>query len=149
MEVAYQNLLQANGLPPDQKIGNQPPGNSQTDTPVDKEQAPVLPPDQGGMPHAEKYTGQVRNDSGKPEDDGEPKKPGFGKAGPALTMTGHDPRPDTDYDPEQLKMGIKIEMEHTKDNVISEKIAKDHLDEDPQYYTHLVTMEDKYKKGRL
>jgi hypothetical protein len=80
MEAAYQNLLQANGMPPDQKIGNQPPGNSQTDTPIDSAQAPVLPPDQGGMPHAEKYTGQVRNDSGKPEDDGEPKKPFAQKA---------------------------------------------------------------------
>jgi len=75
--------------------------------------------------------------------------PPMKKAEPVLTMTGTDPRPDTDYDPEQLKMGIKIEMEHTKDKIISEKIAKDHLDEDPQYYTHLVAMEDKYKKGRL
>ena len=153
MEAAYQRLLQANGRPPDPDIGNAPPGNSQTDTPIDSAQAPVLPPDQGGMPHAEKYTGQVQNDSGKPEDGGEPKKPGFGKAGPILTMTGTDPRPDSDYIPEQLKMGIKIEMEHTKDRTISEKIAKDHLDEDARYYTHLIEMEEKHKndevKGRL
>jgi hypothetical protein len=79
--------------------------------------------------------------------------PPMKKAEPVLTMTGTDPRPDTDYDPEQLKMGIKIEMEHTKDNVISEKIAKDHLDEDARYYTHLIEMEEKHKndevKGRL
>jgi hypothetical protein len=79
--------------------------------------------------------------------------PPMKKASPELTMTGTDPRPDTDYDPEQLKMGIKIEIEHTKDKTISEKIAKDHLDEDARYYTHLIEMEDKYKnsevKGRL
>jgi hypothetical protein len=82
MESAFQNLLQANGMPPDQKIGNAPPGNQQPDNPIDSAQAPVLPPDQGGMPHAEKYTGQVRNDSGKPEDDGQTgkKRPPFEKA---------------------------------------------------------------------
>lgn len=138
MEAAYQNLLQANGLPPDQKIGNQPPGNNQTDTPIDSAQAPVLPPDQGGMPHAEKYTGQVRNDSEKPEDDGQPKKPGFfGKAAPQLMMVGTDTRPDSDYDPDELAAGIKEEMEHTDDPAIAKKIAKDQLDKDPKYYTHM------------
>jgi hypothetical protein len=40
-------------------------------------------------------------------------------------------------DPEQLKMGIKVEMEHTDDLKIAEKIARDHLNEDPHYYTKL------------
>ncbi|MDD5363605.1 MAG: hypothetical protein PHN88_15895 [Ignavibacteria bacterium] len=50
-----------------------------------------------------------------------------------------------DYDPEQLKMGIKIEMEHTDNPKIAEKIAKDHLDEFKDYYTRLTEMERKAK----
>jgi len=38
---------------------------------------------------------------------------------------------------DQLKKGIKIEHEHTKDNVTAKKIAMDHLFEDPDYYTKL------------
>lgn len=37
----------------------------------------------------------------------------------------------------QLKMGIEIEMEHTTDPKEAEKIAMDHLNEDPNYYTKL------------
>ena len=37
----------------------------------------------------------------------------------------------------QLKKGIKIEHEHTKDNTTARKIAMDHLFEDPEYYTKL------------
>lgn len=44
-------------------------------------------------------------------------------------------------DPEQLRAGIKIEMEHTSNPMIAEKIAKDHLTEIATYYTHLATME--------
>jgi len=56
--------------------------------------------------------------------------------GPKLTMTGTDTRPDTDYDPEQLAMGIKVEMEHTDDPEVAKVIAKTQLDEDPKYYSH-------------
>jgi len=37
----------------------------------------------------------------------------------------------------QLELGIKVEMEHTNDMNMAEEIAKDHLVEDPNYYTHL------------
>ena len=37
-------------------------------------------------------------------------------------------------DPEELKMGISVEMEHTTDPRIAEEIALDHLAEDPHYY---------------
>ena len=95
MESAFQRLLQENGQPPRPDIGNgppgqppeqQPPGNQPPGTPVDAQQAPmqvpVLPPVQGGMPHVEGYSGQSENDSGKPEDDGQPQKklPFFEKA---------------------------------------------------------------------
>lgn len=46
-----------------------------------------------------------------------------------------------DYDPTQLKMGIEIEKEHTTNPTLAEKIAKQHLEEDPQYYTKLKKME--------
>lgn len=37
----------------------------------------------------------------------------------------------------ELQMGIKDEMEHTKDVRLAEKIALDHLRSDPNYYTKL------------
>jgi len=40
-------------------------------------------------------------------------------------------------DPEQLKRGIEVEMEHTDDPEIAEKIAMDHLKENPEYYSKL------------
>jgi len=46
-----------------------------------------------------------------------------------------------DYDPEQIKMGIEVEKEHTTDPAIAERIAKDHLAEIPDYYTRLKKME--------
>lgn len=53
----------------------------------------------------------------------------------------HDFTPDSDFDPEQLRMGIEIEKEHTKSTLIAKLIAKDHLKEDPKYYTKLRKME--------
>lgn len=40
-------------------------------------------------------------------------------------------------DPDQLKRGIEVEMEHTDDQAVAEKIAMDHLKEDPEYYSKL------------
>ena len=57
----------------------------------------------------------------------------------------------TFYD-EQLQKGIKIEMEHTKNLKIAEKIASDHLKEIPNYYDLLEHMEKEelkeIKKGK-
>ena len=53
---------------------------------------------------------------------------------PKLSLSGPDPRPDSDYDPEQLKAGIMVEKEHTDDSRVAAKIAKDHLDERKDYY---------------
>ena len=44
------------------------------------------------------------------------------------------------YDKEELRKGIEVEKEHTDDPQIALKIALDHLDEDPQYYTKLATL---------
>jgi len=51
-----------------------------------------------------------------------------------------------DFDSKQLKMGIKVEMEHTDDPKIAQEIAMDHLKEIPDYYTRLKVMEQKAKK---
>jgi len=42
-----------------------------------------------------------------------------------------------EVDTEQLKIGIEVELEHTDDEKVAEKIARDHLQEDPHYYTKL------------
>lgn len=46
-----------------------------------------------------------------------------------------------EFDQEQLIMGIQHEMEHTDDVRIAIEIAKDHLKENPKYYTDLQTIE--------
>ena len=58
-----------------------------------------------------------------------------------LTGGAGDNRPDSDFDPKQLEIGIKHEMEHTKDRGIAKEIAKDHLSEDPNYYKKLKKIE--------
>lgn len=42
----------------------------------------------------------------------------------------------------ELAMGIKVELEHTKDRKIAKEIALDHLMELPDYYTRLKKMEN-------
>jgi len=59
----------------------------------------------------------------------------------------HSEMPDSEFDPNELSAGIKSELEHTDDSNIAKKIAKDHLVEDPAYYTHLKEMEAKYAKS--
>jgi hypothetical protein len=49
---------------------------------------------------------------------------------------------DVDADPEELKMGIEVEFEHSTNPLISRKIAMDHLTEFPDYYTRLKRLED-------
>ena len=43
----------------------------------------------------------------------------------------------SDVDLFELRKGLKVEREHTKDKNIASEIALDHLAEDPKYYTHL------------
>ena len=49
---------------------------------------------------------------------------------------------EDDVDPEELSMGVHVEMEHTSHKDISKKIALDHLSEIPDYYTRLRKMEE-------
>jgi hypothetical protein len=53
---------------------------------------------------------------------------------------GDDKSPE-DFDPEQISMGIKVEMEHTNDPRIALDITIDHLSENPLYYSYLDKME--------
>jgi hypothetical protein len=41
------------------------------------------------------------------------------------------------YDRTELTIGTSVELEHTDDPRVAQRIAKDHLDEDPNYYSHL------------
>jgi len=50
-------------------------------------------------------------------------------------------KPDSDFDPTELKMGIEVEKEHVPNLEIAKEIAKDHLAEIPDYYTRLKKME--------
>lgn len=52
-------------------------------------------------------------------------------------------KPDSDFDPEQLMEGMKVEMEHSGDPKKAREIAKDHLSEDKNYYKKLAKMEAK------
>lgn len=45
------------------------------------------------------------------------------------------------YNKEQLSKGAKVELEHTRSRAVATKIAKDHLNEDPDYYRKLAIME--------
>lgn len=53
--------------------------------------------------------------------------------------------PDIQYDPEELKKGIEVELEHTNYRAIATIIAKHHLAEDKEYYTKLKKVESKVK----
>lgn len=47
----------------------------------------------------------------------------------------------SDFEPRALRKGAKVEMEHTRDPRVAERIAMDHLSEDSRYYDKLEKME--------
>lgn len=53
----------------------------------------------------------------------------------------HNNIPDSKFDPNELFMGIEVELEHTNDRNVAKNIAKDHLTELPDYYSKLKKME--------
>jgi hypothetical protein len=57
--------------------------------------------------------------------------------------------PDELFDSKQLKMGMRIETEHTSDLDEAKSIAKDHLMEIPDYYTRLSKMEKEAPESSL
>ena len=59
----------------------------------------------------------------------------------------HNDVPDSEFDAKELSMGVDIEKEHTDNPKLKKNIAKDHLNEIPDYYDRLKKMETKAKKG--
>lgn len=59
----------------------------------------------------------------------------------------HKEVPVTKFDPNEIKMGMEVEKEHTDSEAIAQQIAKDHLAEIPDYYTRLKKMEEEGKKA--
>lgn len=53
---------------------------------------------------------------------------------------------EKEADPKELEMGIKVEMEHTKNKAVAKRIALDHLAEIKDYYTRLKKMEAEGKE---
>lgn len=51
-----------------------------------------------------------------------------------------DKKKDFDFDKKELAKGVKVELEHTSNIDLAKEIAKDHLMEDPKYYTTLETI---------
>lgn len=64
------------------------------------------------------------------------------------TAQKHEHVPDSKYNQEQLRMGIKVEKEHTDDPEKAKEISKDHLSELPDYYTRLHKMETEGEKAK-
>lgn len=59
-----------------------------------------------------------------------------------------DGKPSSDFSSDQLAMGKKVEKEHTHSEELAEEIARDHLEEIPDYYTRLKKMEDNAEKEK-
>jgi len=59
-----------------------------------------------------------------------------------------DKRSLSEFDPQEVKKGLKAEMEHTNDKDVASEIVADHLAEDPHYYTKLDKAGlEEYKSG--
>lgn len=54
-----------------------------------------------------------------------------------MMVKGEEPR----IDHTELEHGTKVELEHTSNQLIAQKIARDHLSEDSKYYIKLKRME--------
>lgn len=59
-----------------------------------------------------------------------------------------DKKKPSDFDKQQLKVGTRVEMEHTSDRAVAREIAMDHLTESPDYYRALAKMEKGLEKKR-
>lgn len=58
----------------------------------------------------------------------------------------HDFADDTQFDQKELKLGIKIEREHTNSDLVARLISLDHLHEMPDYYSKLEKMENEQRR---
>jgi len=67
------------------------------------------------------------------------------EAGDVIAGGKADGKSPEKFDQEQIKMGLKVEMEHTDDPMVAIEITMDHLTEFPDYYTRLDKMEKQAK----
>lgn len=58
-----------------------------------------------------------------------------------LLKVKRERKPDESYDRAELAAGIEVEKEHTGNPEVAKAIAKDHLNEMPDYYSRLLRME--------
>ena len=65
----------------------------------------------------------------------------FGKITEYIKGGLGDYKSDSAFNKSSLQKGAKVELEHTNRPEIAKEIAKDHLTEDPKYYTKLAKME--------
>ena len=56
---------------------------------------------------------------------------------PCITNGRSKGRQPSEFDSVQLRRGTKVEMEHTTNRHVAQRIAMDHLVEDPRYYVKL------------
>lgn len=63
-----------------------------------------------------------------------------------LLSGGKSKGKDIKVNPKELKMGMKVETEHTSNKFLARKIAIDHLVEISDYYTRLLAMEKQAEK---
>lgn len=61
------------------------------------------------------------------------------------SQLAHAHERDTGMPKSQIRMGNKVEMEHTKNPATAHQIAIDHIEEDPHYYTKLKKVEGEKK----
>lgn len=66
-----------------------------------------------------------------------------------LTGGKGDTKDISDFDAKEVEMGMKVELEHTKDINVAKEIVADHLSEDPAYYSKLKGsgLADELEKG--
>lgn len=66
----------------------------------------------------------------------------FGKKSPSVKELAEQYQQSVEVVMEELLKGIKVEYEHTEDEIIASEIARDHLGEDLHYYEKLATIEE-------
>ena len=60
----------------------------------------------------------------------------------------HNDVPNSEFDKNELEMGMQVEHEHTDSDDVALMIVKDHLCEIPDYYTRLKKMESEAKNEK-
>lgn len=79
-----------------------------------------------------------------------PKTP-MSKVAERLVGGKGDHKPLSKFDKKELMMGLRTEKEHTKDMATASEITRDHLTEDPRYYSKLkrAGLADELKKEAI